>query len=199
VGVAPIRSLLPQFLPTGRRSMASQDASTQLPTGSLHAAPSKSGPGFYWEGHWRYEGRQVKRRLGRAHLVLRDVPDESRKGWQRTHEKPKGAPGVGILSERKAWGKLSEVIAAHAEDVAARALEADERAEPCRRSRQPLRGGSRRAGRRRTRSARPSMIGPQCCRGGRSGPQARALTTAGDTFRRKVAAGGTCRRCSTPL
>lgn len=109
--------------------MAAQDASPQLPTGSLHAAPSKSGPGFYWEGHWRYEGRQVKRRLGRAHLVLRDVPDESRKGWQRTHEKPKGAPAVAILSERKAWDKLSEVIAAHAEHVAARALEADERAE----------------------------------------------------------------------
>lgn len=109
--------------------MTSHDAIPQLPTGSLHVEPAKDGTGHYWVGHWRWQGRHVKRRLGRAHVAERPKPDDSRKGWQRTYLTPKGRPGISILSERAALALLTETIAKHAADLEARETEALVRAE----------------------------------------------------------------------
>ena len=68
-------------------------AAQTLPNGTLHIEKAKDGSGFYWAGHWRYDGRHVKRRIGRAHVKPRRSPREA-KGWTRWFDKaPDGGDG----------------------------------------------------------------------------------------------------------
>ena len=47
-------------------------AANALPAGSLHIEGSRVDPSaFYWAAHFHWEGRQIKRRLGPAHVELR--------------------------------------------------------------------------------------------------------------------------------
>jgi integrase len=94
-------------------------AASALPSGTLHVERSKSEPGvYYWAGHWRFEGRQIKRRLGKAHVDLRPQADEGRKGWERWYARRRGTPGVtGALSYTDALVALREAIKRHAEQV----------------------------------------------------------------------------------
>ena len=85
---------------------------TRLPTGSLVVTVGASGP--HWEGKWRWQGRQHKRRLGRAWLIpanRRDIPDGRPEGsWKKCP----GRPQEGFLSERDAYQALTAMIASHA-------------------------------------------------------------------------------------
>jgi integrase len=103
-----------------------------LPHGTLHIEPAKDNadrakrkaePVFYWVGHWRYEGRHIKRRLGPAHVSLRKSPEAALKGWQRRYAPKVGHPGAGTgaLTSRKAGEVLTQLIETHAAETRKRA------------------------------------------------------------------------------
>ena len=74
---------------------------TRMPTGSLVITVGKEGP--HWEGKWRWQGRQIKRRIGPAWLV---APNGSHKWVKRA-----GRPKEGFLSREDAIVALREMIA----------------------------------------------------------------------------------------
>jgi integrase len=103
-----------------------------LPHGTLHIEPAKDNaerakrkaePAFYWVGHWRYEGRHIKRRLGPAHVSPRKSPETALKGWQRHYARRVGHPGAGTgaLTDRKAGEVLTQLIETHAAETRKRA------------------------------------------------------------------------------
>ena len=55
----------------------------KLPAGTLIVVPAKVSGKWYWEAKWRASGRQVKARLGKAHVELREEPLEGSDGWSR--------------------------------------------------------------------------------------------------------------------
>lgn len=89
------------------------------PTGSLHLSPAKDGTGYYWEGHWRWQGKPVKGRLGRAWVELRAEPlaedVEGVAAWQRRFRKRRGQPMAEHLTPEAAGAELRRAIKAHAE------------------------------------------------------------------------------------
>lgn len=99
--------------------MASSSAPAP-PSGSLHVERSKNGPTLYWVGHFRWQGKHVKRRLGLAHVEPRprpmgeDVPAELR-GWQRHYRKKRGRADAGALTADDAVVALRAAIKAHVE------------------------------------------------------------------------------------
>lgn len=76
-------------------------ATGRLPTGALVVVPMRSTGEPVWEGKWRYQGRQVKRRLGAAWLAW----DGS--GWA----KRRGRTGDGYMSEADATVAMRGEIA----------------------------------------------------------------------------------------
>jgi integrase len=77
---------------------------TRLPTGSLVITLGAQGP--HYEGKFRWQGRQCKRRLGPAWLLYSPKED----GWI----KRPGRAQEGFLSERDAYQALTAMIADHA-------------------------------------------------------------------------------------
>lgn len=84
---------------------------TRLPTGSLVVAVAKDGSP-HWEAKWRHQSRQIKRRLGPAHLV------PAGDGWR----KAPGRPVDGVLDRTDALIALRSLIATHAAQEAENAL-----------------------------------------------------------------------------
>lgn len=80
--------------------------------------PAKDGSGFYFEAKWMVSGRQIKARLGRAHVELRDAPLEGAEGWSRRHRKRRGRPDPGALTADAAAVAMRDAIKAHAERIA---------------------------------------------------------------------------------
>jgi integrase len=78
----------------------------RLPTGSLVITVGKDGQP-HWEGKFRWQGKQIKRRLGLAWLSCDGGATGS---WQ----KRPGRPQEGFLSERDAYAALTALITAHA-------------------------------------------------------------------------------------
>jgi integrase len=93
-------------------------AAHALPTGTLHVEVAKDGSGYYWAGHWRFDGKHVKRRLGRAHIELREHRAQDAKGWSGWYCKRRGRPDPGVLTADDATVALREAIKRHAEQVA---------------------------------------------------------------------------------
>lgn len=109
--------------------MARKAAKQTLPGGSLVVVKAKDYSGYYWESKWRWQGVQVKRRIGPAHVKQRTAPREA-KGWMRWYDKAPGSPGTtGALSYDDAVVEMRKVIAAHAADVETRAAEDAARSE----------------------------------------------------------------------
>jgi integrase len=102
----PVGLLLPLLLPTDGFPM----------NGNLIVTPAKDGSALYWEGSWRSNGKAVKRRIGKAHVVPRAKPLEGNglASWQRAYVVPRSSPPAGCLTAIQAQAKLSEMIAAHA-------------------------------------------------------------------------------------
>lgn len=101
-----------------------------LPDGALVVRKMKDGTPT-WEAKWRYQGKQQKRRLGKAWVdrklgrVWQELEQES--PWRERGGKPK----PGYLSKTQATAKMAQVIQEHATNVenaerdeAARRLEA---------------------------------------------------------------------------
>ncbi len=77
-----------------------------LPTASLLLRSNRSGP--FFEAKFRYHGRQVKRRLGRAWMT-RDPSG----GWTPR----RGRVGDGYLDERRAHVAAADLVRTYATDV----------------------------------------------------------------------------------
>ena len=82
---------------------------TRLPTGSLVITVGKEGP--HWEGKWRHDGRQIKRRLGPAWL---DPGSKENAGVGQGWKKRPGRPTDGFLSREDAIVALRSMIARQA-------------------------------------------------------------------------------------
>jgi integrase len=76
---------------------------------TLIVVPAKNGERLYFEGKWRHEGRQKKRRLGPAWIEPREAPIEV-EGWQRLYRKRRGRPANGHLTPEEAAFRLQEAI-----------------------------------------------------------------------------------------
>ena len=92
---------------------------TRLPTGSLVVTVG-AGQQPYWEGKWRWDGRQHKRRLGKAWLTSgpNGPQDASGQSPHSAWQKRPGRPQEGFLSREDAIVALRSLIAAHAEQEA---------------------------------------------------------------------------------
>lgn len=101
----------------------------ELPVGSLLIETSKDGSEApFWAGKWWWQGRQVKRRLGAAHVVPRDdehlAPNDAR-GWERNWREPGGRPWpAGALTAKRARQALQDKIREYADEMAQEAEEA---------------------------------------------------------------------------
>ncbi len=88
------------------------------PAGTLIVVPAKNGSGHYFEAKWRDgSGRQIKARLGRAHVEPRHEPLEGSDGWQRRYRKARGRPDPGVLTADDAAVAMRAAIQAQAERV----------------------------------------------------------------------------------
>ena len=81
---------------------------TRLPTGSLVITLGRDGSTPHWEAKWRWDGRQIKRRVGHAWL------DRKGDDWV----KRAGRAPEGFLSEQDAIVAMRAMIAAHAAESA---------------------------------------------------------------------------------
>jgi integrase len=87
-----------------------------LPDGALVVREMKDGTPT-WEAKWRYQGKQQKRRLGKAWAdrklgrVWEELGQES--AWRERSGKPK----PGYLSKKQATAKMASVIREHADSV----------------------------------------------------------------------------------
>jgi integrase len=93
------------------------------PKGALVIVPSKDGSAFHWEAKWRYGGRQIKRRLGRAYVAPRDTPVEPSDGervesWRLSYALRRGRPSYEYLRPEEAQRAMDAAIRAYAEDIA---------------------------------------------------------------------------------
>jgi integrase len=79
---------------------------SNLPTGSLVIRTRGQGP--YFDAKWRYNGKQVMRRIGPAWLV----PDQDG-GWK----KKRGRPEDGFYTAKTATVRMAELIREHSEEV----------------------------------------------------------------------------------
>lgn len=86
----------------------------KLPAGTLIVVPAKVSGRFYFEAKWRASGRQIKARLGPAHVELRDEPLEGSDGWSRKYRKRRGRPDPGTLTADDAAVAMRDAIKAHA-------------------------------------------------------------------------------------
>jgi integrase len=96
----------------------------ELPTGALVVVVGKDGERLHWEAKWRWRSRQVKRRLGRAHVAPRATPlasdgDERVEGWRARYAPRRGRSGSGSLTPEAALHAMREAIRSHAEEVEA--------------------------------------------------------------------------------
>lgn len=92
----------------------------RTPSGALVIEPAKDGSGFYWNVKWRVDGRQIKRRMGRAWVEARQTPADV-DGWQRHYRKRRGEPRAGYLTPDEATAQIKRTIKAHAEREARQA------------------------------------------------------------------------------
>ncbi len=83
----------------------------KLPSGALLVQPAKDGSGYYWEVKWRVDGRQVKKRLGKAWVDERPEPLVGADGWQRRYRKRRGKPNPGFLTYEEAIVEQQQLIA----------------------------------------------------------------------------------------
>lgn len=100
--------------------------SAEMPAGALVVVVSKDGESLHWEAKWRWRSRQVKRRLGRAHVTARAAPlngdgGERVEGWRARYAPRRGRPAPGCLTPEAALHAMREAIqnyAAEAEEAA---------------------------------------------------------------------------------
>ena len=100
-----------------------------LPEGTLLIRPADSGRGFFWEGKWRWDGRQVKRRLGLAFVAERATPLHAEPGerveaWRLRYVARRGKAPEGALTPTRAQHALQREIATYAEAAARATREA---------------------------------------------------------------------------
>lgn len=93
-----------------------------LPPGALVVVPGKDGASLHWEGKWRWQGRQIKRRLGRAHVTPRATPlqadgGERVEGWRARYAPRRGKPADGCLTADAALHAMREAIQTYAEEA----------------------------------------------------------------------------------